>query len=145
MKSKLKTSQGFTLVEIIVVIAVIGILSMIVFASFDDSRKKARDTARHADIQQLGAALQAYGVTYGEYPSDLDQLVSVGLLLTVPTDPVNEGEHVFTYENACATPSVSGDTQYYRLWTIGEREQDATLAGWTDSKTIGVTSCADPQ
>jgi len=145
MKSKLKIEQGFTLIEIIVVIAIIGILSMIVFASFEDSRKKARDTARHADIQQLGAALQTYGATYGEYPSDLEDLVSVGLLLSVPTDPVNEGDNVYTYENACTTPSVSGDTQHYRLWTIGEREHDATADGWTDSKTIGVTSCTDPQ
>ncbi len=145
MKSNLKTNQGFTLIEIIVVIAIIGILSLIVFTSFEDSRKKARDTARHADIQQLGAALQAYGVTYGNYPSNLNDLVTVGLLLSVPTDPVNAGVNVYTYENSCATPSVTNDTQYYRLWTIAEREQDATAAGWTDSKTIGVTSCADPQ
>lgn len=145
MKRNLRTERGFTLVEIIVVIAVIGLLSMVVFASFDDSRKKARDTARHADIQQIGAALQAYGVTYGSYPPNLDALVSVGLLLSVPTDPVNTGENVYTYENSCASPSVTNNTQYYRLWTIGEREQGATTGGWTDSKTIGVTSCADPQ
>ena len=145
MKSKLKIERGFTLIEILVVIAIIGLLSLIVFASFDDSKKKARDSARHADIQQLAAALQTYGVTYGEYPSDLADLVSVGLLFSIPTDPLNDGDNVYTYENSCASPSVTGDTQYYRLWTIGEREQEATVAGWTDSKTIGATSCADPQ
>ncbi len=160
MKKPINKLKGFTLVEILVVIAIIGVLSLIVFASFDDSRKKARDTARISDMQQLGAALHLYGSTYGSYPSASDGectgtnsfgpsgclqvLVSSGIYQALPQDPVNADSHIYQYDNSCANPSGSGDNRY-RAWTIGEREQGATASGWTDSNTIGITSCLDPE
>jgi len=144
-EESLTFKKGFTLVEMLVVIAVITILSTIIFASFSESKMKARDTARSSDIEQLKAALQVYAVTYGSYPTSLNALVTAGLIQSVPTDPLNSGVNVYTYQNSCATPNVTNNTQYYRLWTIGEREQGATASGWTDSKTIGATVCTDPQ
>lgn len=140
---RLKTKQGFTLIEIIVVIAVIGILSLVIMASMDEARKKSRDTARISDIQQISAALQVYGATFGRYPETLSELVDEGMYAEVPEDPINEDEHVYRYDNDCASPSVNNNTLYYRVWTIGEREQSAE--GWSDSKTIGATNCTDPQ
>lgn len=145
MKHMNTPNKGFTLVEIIVVIAVIGVLSLVAFASFEEARKKSRDTARAADIEGMKAALHVYAATYGRYPSALSDLVTAGLYTTLPTDPLNSGSQVYTYQNTCATPAVTNDTQYYRLYTIGERDQDAQAAGWTDDNTIGATSCTDPQ
>lgn len=146
--------------ELLVAITIIAILSAIIFASFIESRKKARDTARISDMQQLGAAVHIYGATYGKYPSSSDGecagtgsfgpsgclqvLVSSGVYHSLPQDPMNTDSHVYQYDNTCANPSGSGDNRY-RAWTTGEREQDATVYGWTDSMTIGVTSCADPE
>lgn len=160
MKKLNNKLKGFTLVELLVVISIIGILSLIIFASFDESRKKARDTARTSDIQQLGAAIHLYGATYGHYPSSSDGactgsgsfgpsgclqvLVTSGIYQSIPQDPTNTGSQIYKYDNTCATPSGGGNT-YYRVWTIGEREQNATTYGWSDSKTIGVTSCTDPE
>lgn len=154
------TKRGFTLVELLVVISIISILSMVAFASFDAARKKSRDAARSADMQQLSASLQVYAATYGKYPSSgdgtcssyssfgaggcLQVLVTAGLYSELPEDPLNKDSQRYQYDNTCSTPSGSSD-QHYRAWTIGEREQDATASGWTDSKTIGVTSCTDPQ
>lgn len=106
-----KADKGFTLIEIIVVVAVIGILSLVVFASFEDSRKKGRDTARHADIQQLGAAVQVYGATYNRYPAALEDLVTADLFATLPTDPLGTDEYVYAYENKgnCFTLSAKSE------------------------------------
>jgi len=103
--------RGFTLVEIIVVVAVIGLLSLVVFASFEDSRKKARDTARIADLEQIKAAVQVYGVTYKEYPDSLDDLVTAGLFSSVPEDPINEDEYVYTYDNNESCFSLTGKSE----------------------------------
>jgi len=158
MKNLNKT--GFTLIEILVVIAIISILSMVIFASFEESRKKARDTARSADIQQLAAALKIYGATYGKYPSEADGnctgsdsfgaggclqvLVTSGLYNALPTDPVNEDDSVYQYSNSCASPS-GNNANRYKVWTLGERNQSATTAGWSDDNTIGYTTCIDPE
>ena len=52
--------SGFTLMELLVVIAVIGLLSGIAVVSLNKSRAKARDAKRKADLQQLDTAIQFY-------------------------------------------------------------------------------------
>jgi prepilin-type N-terminal cleavage/methylation domain-containing protein len=59
---------GFTLLEMVVVIAIIGILAAVGIGSYAEVREKARDTQRAADLQQLQIAIEAYKDTYGEYP-----------------------------------------------------------------------------
>lgn len=52
--------KGFTLIELMVVIAVMGLLSSIIFASLSNARAKARDTRRKMDLEQLVRALALY-------------------------------------------------------------------------------------
>lgn len=52
--------QGFTLVELLVVISIIGLLATISFVSFNNARVKARDAKRLADIRQIQTALEMY-------------------------------------------------------------------------------------
>ena len=52
--------RGFTLVELMVVIAIIGILATIVTASFSKAQEKARDGRRQADLASLRNALELY-------------------------------------------------------------------------------------
>jgi prepilin-type N-terminal cleavage/methylation domain-containing protein len=71
MKKDTSTTRlrfGFTLVELMVVISVIGILSAIVYASFGDSRKIARDDVRKTDLKNLQVALALYKAQNGTYP-----------------------------------------------------------------------------
>lgn len=66
---KKETSQkGFTLIEMIVVVAIIGILTTIVLAALNQARAKARDADRYADLKQVQLALEIYRDVHGEYP-----------------------------------------------------------------------------
>ncbi len=56
----MKLRRGFTLIEILVVIAIIAILSGVVLFQIEQSRVKARDAARVSDINQIQIALEAY-------------------------------------------------------------------------------------
>ncbi len=66
---KQTTKQGFTLIEIMVVISIIGILATSGYINYNESRLMARDKARAASIKQLQVAINGYKDTYGKYPT----------------------------------------------------------------------------
>lgn len=66
----LKTRQrGFTIVELLIVIVVIGILAGLVVTTFSGVQKKARDSERKTDINALHSQLEAYNAQNGKYPT----------------------------------------------------------------------------
>ncbi len=64
----LKSQSGFTLIEIIVVVAIIGILASVAVISFNEPRQMARDSTRASSLKQLQIAIEAYKDKYGLYP-----------------------------------------------------------------------------
>ena len=62
-------TKGFTLLELLVVIGIIGILAGIMLATFGGSTEKARAMQCMSNMRSLAAAAQSYGMTYGYYPS----------------------------------------------------------------------------
>lgn len=64
-----KSRSGFTLIEILVVIAIIGIILSILTVNFNEARKKSRDKARQSDLKSLQLAIESYRAQNGEYPA----------------------------------------------------------------------------
>ena len=62
--------KGFTLVELLIVMVILGILTTIVAASFRSSQEKARDTRRKSDLAAVADAVELYFNDTGEYPQD---------------------------------------------------------------------------
>ena len=60
---------GFTLIELLVVISIISLLSIVVFASVNSARVKARDATRIAEVRQLVTALQLYYNDNNSFPA----------------------------------------------------------------------------
>ncbi|MFZ5366301.1 MAG: type II secretion system protein [Patescibacteria group bacterium] len=60
---------GFTLVELLVVMAILAILATVSLANFRTSQIKARDAQRKADLRQIANALEAYMNDHGGYPT----------------------------------------------------------------------------
>lgn len=69
MLSKLTRQKSFTLVELLVTIAIIGLLSSIVLVNIKNVIAKARDTRRLHDMRQIVTALKLYYAKYERYPS----------------------------------------------------------------------------
>lgn len=68
MKKTGFANKGFTLVELLVVMAIMGILAVITLSNFSTSQAKGRDAQRKSDLKQIGIALEAYYADHGEYP-----------------------------------------------------------------------------
>lgn len=70
MSSLKKASQkGFTLVELLIVIVVIGILAALVITTYSGIQQKGRNTERQTDLKAVQGQLEAYYASNGYYPS----------------------------------------------------------------------------
>jgi len=63
-----KLSRGFTLIELIVVIAIIALLASIILVSLSNAQVKGRDSKRASDLAQTVRALELYRSNYDTYP-----------------------------------------------------------------------------
>ena len=74
---KKSTSAGFTLIEILVVVAIISILSSIVIIGLGSAQISARDARRRVDMRQIQTAVELFGSINGTYPNLLGGVVFV--------------------------------------------------------------------
>ena len=69
MISLKRKESGFTIVELLIVIVVIGILAALVITTFSGIQKKARDSERQTDINAVHGQVEAYYAQNGKYPT----------------------------------------------------------------------------
>ena len=67
-------TKAYTLVEILIVLAIIGVLAAVLFPSLAGARKQAYDTAAESCAQQINLAQDLYRMDYGSYAGSLNDL-----------------------------------------------------------------------
>lgn len=102
--------NGFTLVELLVVIAVIALLMSVVLAVWSGLKAKSRDTKRVADVKAIQDALALFNTTAQRFPISADvlvltgadavslELISSGSIPAVPLDPLNAAPYQYSYQ-----------------------------------------------
>jgi prepilin-type N-terminal cleavage/methylation domain-containing protein len=70
--------KGFTIIELLVVVAIIGLLSSVILASMNKSRGRARDTRRSEDVKQLVNAVNLYATENGPFPLGAGIVACIG-------------------------------------------------------------------
>lgn len=136
LAQKRKLNRGFTLVEMLLVVTIIGILAALVIPKIAGTSDKARITAAQADIKGgIKTALDRFEVDNGYYPKNLGDLVTRPndsknwngpYLDELPKDPWGQP---YVYVN----PGRNNTTSY-DLYSIGRDSQDGTaddIGNWT--------------
>jgi general secretion pathway protein G len=82
------TARGFTLLEVMIVIAIIIILAAMSAGRFEDSLVRAHEAALHRDLFVMREAIQNYTLDKAAAPTSLEDLHSSGYIGEVPTDPI---------------------------------------------------------
>ena len=74
MLSKINQNNGFTLIELMIVIAIIGILAAIAIPQFSAYRNRSFNANAMSDIHNIGITQEAYYIDFGEYCSTINVL-----------------------------------------------------------------------
>lgn len=69
-----KSCEGFTLVELLLVIAILGSLAAVVMGNFAGHGEQSKVTATRTSIKNIGTAIEAFEVSAGKFPETLEEL-----------------------------------------------------------------------
>jgi prepilin-type N-terminal cleavage/methylation domain-containing protein len=126
-----KSGAGFTLIELLVVIAIIGLLASVILVSLNNTRSKARDVKRVADLNQFAKALELYFNANFSYPT----LTTSGALSTltgapalVPTYLSNLPVAPNPADGTCSSAATNGANAYYMYANSSGAGQPVTSA-----------------
>src|SRR5688572_25305717 len=115
---RIKQSKGFTLMELLIVVAIIAILASIAIPNFLEAQVRAKVSRAQSDLRSLTTALESYRVDNNKYPlTPIDALSSRDLRLvplTTPTAYISAlpREIFITNKTAAATGT-------YAYWSPG--------------------------
>ena len=98
--------SGFTLLELLVVMTIIGILAAIAVPALRDSPQRAREATLKEDLFTLRSVIDQYHGDKGSYPPDLATLVSAGYIRKVPIDPMTKSADTWVIVMEEAPPAA---------------------------------------
>lgn len=112
---KIKNNLGFTLLELLVVISIIGILVSLISVSYSTAQKKSRDAKRKSDLKSIQNAFEQYYAVHNTYPTSCASLTDATekfLPGGYPQDPKSTD----TYLTITPAPSCDASSYCFRVY-----------------------------
>ncbi|HBU29556.1 MAG TPA: type II secretion system protein G [Thiobacillus sp.] len=121
-------AQGFTLVELLVVMAIIALLLTLAVPRYFNHLESSRDTILRQDLAVMRDAIDKYHGDRGRYPDSLDELVNARYLRAVPVDPVTE--RADTWQIVAPSGDAAGAVYDIRSGAPGTAVDGSPYAEW---------------
>lgn len=136
MQKLLKKQEGFTLLELLIVIVIIGILAVLIIPNLVSGPQRARDSQRKSDLRNIKTALETYYNDNNSYPTAggasctpstcLATPLQPNYMKTVPNDP--KGGQNYTYTPSPASCAAGACTSYTLSANL-ENDKDPQASG----------------
>ncbi len=116
MISRTRNQQGFTLMELLVVMTIIAILATIGLAGYRHKTTLARESVLKEDLFQVRHSLEQYRADRGKLPSSLQPLKDLGYLREIPVDPMTNSRDTWSLEFEPPDPdNPNAETGVYNI------------------------------
>ncbi|MBX7021415.1 type II secretion system protein GspG [Providencia rettgeri] len=135
-----RVQQGFSLIEVMVVVVIMGIMAALVVPSLMDRPDQARAVAARQDIAALTQALKLYRLDNGRYPSTAQGLAALHQRPSQPPEPRNWRSYMDRLPNdpwgnpyQYLQPGVQGESDVFSLGADGQAGgsgSDADIGNW---------------
>lgn len=118
--------SGFTLVELLVVMAIIAVLLSIATPKYFNSLERSKEAVLRQDLNVMRDAIDKFYSDTGKYPSDLPELVEKRYLRAIPIDPLTESAETWV-----VVPPPDSTEGVYDVHSGTEQEKDGvSYATW---------------
>lgn len=91
-KARWRSAGGFTLIELMTVVSILGILATLAVPSYQATVVKAREAALRQNLFTIRDVLDQHRADQGKYPAALGDLVKTGYLRAIPSDPFTRSD-----------------------------------------------------
>jgi len=120
-------SPGFTMIELLVVLALIVILATMGMTQYRNSVVHAKEAVLKQDLFQMRDAIDQYYADKGQWPSTLDALVSEGYLRKIPEDPFTKSST--TWQAVPGEPDANNPTAEAGVYDVKSGSEATALDG----------------
>ncbi len=125
--SRRAAQSGFTLVELLIVLALISILAAMAIVNHRNGVRHTQESVLKVDLFRMRDAIDQYYADKNKYPSSLESLVSDGYLRKVPEDPITKS--VDTWQTVPAEPDPSNPSAEPGIYDVKSGAQGTGLDG----------------
>jgi general secretion pathway protein G len=119
--------EGFTLIELIVVLSLIVLLATIGLMQYRDTVQRGREAVLREDLFRIRDAIDQHYADKGKYPASLEDLVSAGYLRKVPADPMTKSEQ--TWQIVPAEPEAGNPSAEPGVYDVKSGSEATALDG----------------
>lgn len=119
--------DGFTLVELLIVIALISILAAMGVVQYRNSVQSTKEAVLKTDLFRMRDAIDQYYADKNKYPSSLDTLVSDGYMRKIPEDPITQSST--TWQTVPAEPDPANPSSEPGIYDVKSGAPGTSIQG----------------
>ena len=128
LKTVYSKKNGFTLVELLVVLAILALLLTLAVPRYFNSIEKAKDATLRQDLNTLRESLDKYYADNGQYPKTLEDLVERKYIRKLPVDPITEKTTTWIFTPP--EPPLEGDIYDIHSGSKGVAKDGTRYEDW---------------
>jgi general secretion pathway protein G len=118
--------KGYTLLELMIVVAIVGILVTLAIPTFQQSAMKAKEAALKQNLFTMRAVIDQFYADRGDYPASLESLVEEKYVRAIPVDPFTKSA---TTWNEIYEEQEEGDDSPAGVYDVKSGSDDLALNG----------------